>query len=389
MVMRNMPKTGLKNARGEFPVLLSSRPCGDGRTEQWEFESYGIGLSEMQAYSERMESAFDVAITNMRTGKDEHKTLLNVVLHPGPWPERIEWDDSYLPEDADKLAFGDARGEQIILDLGKTSHCSISARTGSGKSVLINCLMFQCALHGMILLLIDYKDGMDYSAWDRKIEVASKDGPVIELLERLQEISRLRRRVLKDAGCANIDEYNKRHLFQRMPRIIAFVDEAAECLDKTGESKERKDLIDRIAGGFSSIARTGRAVGISVVFAQQRASADIFPGSVRNNVYCICGIADRNLAKLALGDEDAAKRIPSDARGRFIDENHIMFQSYYIKMTRERLDKIAFLSLDDLDDNSTVLYTAICRDVDGEGDTIEIVGWEVDKEDIERDVEGN
>lgn len=41
------------------------------------------------------------------------------------------------------------------------------------------------------------------------------------------------------------------------------------------------------------------------------------------------GSADENLSILTLGNADAAKKIPADAQGRFIDERGNMFQSYY------------------------------------------------------------
>ena len=52
-------------------------------------------------------------------------------------------------------------------------------------------------------------------------------------------------------------------------------------------------------------------------------------GQIRSNVFKILGAADDNLSILTLGNAEAARKIPADARGRFIDERGNMFQGYY------------------------------------------------------------
>ena len=111
--------------------------------------------------------------------------------------------------------------------------------------------------------------------------------------------------------------------------MIFACDEIAEVLDKTGLSKEKKELISQIEGQISIIARQGRAFGIHLILATQRPSADIISGQIRSNMDCrICGRADSILSQIILDSTEAADQIPKDAQGRFITNTGVVFQSY-------------------------------------------------------------
>lgn len=122
-------------------------------------------------------------------------------------------------------------------------------------------------------------------------------------------------------------EYNSKG--GNLHRICLFIDEIVECFDRKDVSAEQKKILAAISLSISSICRLGRAAGIHVVLATQRGSADVLPGQIRSNVFKMLGSADENLSILTLGNADAAKKIPADAQGRFIDERGNMFQSYY------------------------------------------------------------
>lgn len=342
-IMQNMARTGLINSEGEPPVLMArTKKSSNRRAEIWEFETFGIAFSKWPDYFEQIESALNVAVTCAEPGDDGSRVLLTVIPRPGSWPKLLQWDTAYLPEKNSVFVLGENRGEKVYLDLSKIAHISISARTGGGKSILQQNLMLQCALHDMQIVLIDYKGGIDYSAWREHIKILTEDKTVIDSLNYLMDERKRRFDLFYDTRCANIDEYNAKFSEAKLSRICLFVDELTECLDKASVSKERKEYIATISDALSSLARLSRAAGIHLILAQQRGSADILPGSVRNNVYKVLGPCDENLSILTLGTADAAKRIPSTACGRFLDENGIMFQGYYSDFSPEMLSAIKF-----------------------------------------------
>ncbi len=64
-----------------------------------------------------------------------------------------------------------------------------------------------------------------------------------------------------------------------LPRLLFACDEVAEVLDKTGRSKEDKELLAQIENRLSTIARLGRAFGIHLILATQRPDANYHPRS--------------------------------------------------------------------------------------------------------------
>ena len=101
-------------------------------------------------------------------------------------------------------------------------------------------------------------------------------------------------------------------------------------LDKTGLTKEQKEIVVKIEGLLSTIARQGRAFGIHLILATQRPDSTILTGQLKNNInYRICGRADNVLSMIILDNTDAADQIPEDAQGRFLLHDGTMFQAYW------------------------------------------------------------
>ena len=57
-------------------------------------------------------------------------------------------------------------------------------------------------------------------------------------------------------------------------------------LDRTGLSKEQKELVNQIKSRLATIARLGRAFGIHLILATQRPDANLISGQIRNNLNC-------------------------------------------------------------------------------------------------------
>ena len=100
-------------------------------------------------------------------------------------------------------------------------------------------------------------------------------------------------------------------------------------LDKTGLTKEQKELVSQIESKLSTIARQGRAFGIHLILATQRPDAAVIPGQIKNNLdFRVCGRADNVLSQIILDSTAAADQIPKDARGRFITGDGTVFQAF-------------------------------------------------------------
>ena len=86
-----------------------------------------------------------------------------------------------------------------------------------------------------------------------------------------------RKKWFDDAGCDNLDAFNKA-TGEGLPRLVFACDEVAELLDRTGRSKEDRDKLNQIENRLATLARLGRAFGIHLILATQRPDANILPG---------------------------------------------------------------------------------------------------------------
>lgn len=151
---------------------------------------------------------------------------------------------------------------------------------------------------------------------------------MLNVLTGLVEELERRKRAFAEAGCPDIDRYN-RATGEGLERLIFACDEVAEVLDRTGGDSERKKLLGQIENKLATIARLGRAFGIHLILATQRPDANIIPGQIKNNLdFRVCGRADSVLSQIILDNTSAAKQIPKDARGRFITGDGTVFQGY-------------------------------------------------------------
>ena len=151
---------------------------------------------------------------------------------------------------------------------------------------------------------------------------------LLNVLTGLVEELERRKRAFAEAGCPDIDRYN-RATGKSLERLIFACDEVAEVLDRTGADSEQKKLLGQIENRLATIARLGRAFGIHLIIATQRPDANIIPGQIKNNMdFRVCGRADSVLSQIILDNTSAADQIPKDARGRFITGDGTVFQGY-------------------------------------------------------------
>lgn len=175
-----------------------------------------------------------------------------------------------------------------------------------------------------------FKGGIDFfTAWHKQCGIIIDERALLDKLSLLVDELERRKVLLKQADCPNIDTYNRK-IGAQLPRMIFACDEVAEVLDKTGLDKQSKELITRIEGKLSTIARQGRAFGIHLILATQRLDANIICGQVKNNIdFRVCGRADNVLSQIILDSADAADKIPKDAQGRFLTNDGTVFQAFW------------------------------------------------------------
>lgn len=325
-------RIGMTNSASEVPMLLTrTRDKRHSNVEILEFDAVGIPLTEWEKERGYIEAALNVNIVKIIEGRDKRRILLHVVPADTGLPDFIEWNDSYLTDDDSTLILGKSQLGLERVDLSKIPHILLGGSTGSGKSILLKVLLVQSLKKNAIVSIADFKGGVDFPRiWHDKCKMCFEVDTLLKLLTELTDELAHRKRLFRDSGCANINDYNKQSAVPLQRHIFA-CDEVAEVLDKTGLTKEQKERIGLIENRLSIIARQGRAFGIHLILATQRPDANILSGQIRNNIDCrVCGRADTILSQIILDNTTAAEQIPKHKAGRFILHDGTVFQGFWV-----------------------------------------------------------
>jgi S-DNA-T family DNA segregation ATPase FtsK/SpoIIIE len=261
----------------------------------------------------------------------------------------------------------DASGEPLITDLAKMPHCLIAGTTGSGKSVCINTIIMSIVYKQrpdlVKLVLFDpkvvemamYKDIPHLMC--PVINDAAKATSVLEwACEKMDE----RYEFLAEAGVRNIKGYNaltQEELIERfepstpeeeakipkkIPYIVIIIDELADLMMTSGKEVEAHIV---------RIAQKARAVGIHLILATQRPSANVVTGLIKSNMPTRIAfrvqskmdsriVLDQNGAECLLGHGDmlflppgASK--PTRSQGTFIDDKEVRDSVKLVKSMAE------------------------------------------------------
>ena len=332
-VQERLKSIGLVNHAEAVPELKRKRKDKKNpRISIWEFTSQGIPLKVWKEKKEAIETALDITIVKMKNGSGKSRVLIHAVPAVSDLPDMIQWKDKFLSQQSFILTLGESFTGPVTVDLARVPHILLGGATGSGKSVLLKLLLMQANKKGANVCIADFKGGVDFPpVWHKECRMCFEEQSTLELLTELVEELERRKQLLKASGLPNIDHHNAA-TGDNLKRYIFACDELAEMLDKTGLTKDQKEIVAKIESRLSIIARQGRAFGIHLILATQRPDSAILNGQIKNNINCrICGRADNVLSIIILDKTSAAEQIPEDAQGRFILQGGTMFQAYWFE----------------------------------------------------------
>ena len=188
--------------------------------------------------------------------------------------------------------------EVFVADLTKMPHLLMAGATGQGKSVGLNAILVSILYkkHPAMVkfVLVDPKK-VELTLF-KKIErhylaklpgdgeaIITDNALVVNTLNSLCVEMDDRYKLLQDAMCRNIIEYNKKFVDRKlnpndghkyMPYIVVVIDEVADLIMTAGKEVETP---------IARIAQLARAIGIHLILATQRPSVDIITGKIKAN----------------------------------------------------------------------------------------------------------
>ncbi|GAB3224504.1 hypothetical protein GCM10027346_04720 [Hymenobacter seoulensis] len=200
------------------------------------------------------------------------------------------------------IAFGRTiTNEVFVVDLAKMPHLLMAGATGQGKSVGLNVilasLIYKRHPSQLKFVLVDPKK-VELSIFN-KIErhflaklpdteepIITDTKKVVNTLNSLCMEMDKRYDLLKDAGCRNLKEYNRKFVERRlnpkkghryMPFIVLVIDELADLMMTAGKEVETP---------IARLAQLARAIGIHLIVATQRPSVNVITGIIKANFPC-------------------------------------------------------------------------------------------------------
>ncbi len=179
----------------------------------------------------------------------------------------------------------DISGKAVFTDLTKLPHLLIAGTTGSGKSGSVNCIISSILLRSspaqVRMILIDPKK-VELSPYGRiphlLVPVVTNMKNAAGVLANVVKEMENRYELMELEKARHLDEMNKsrrRRGEDPLPYIVVVVDELADLMMVA--PAEVEDYIIRIA-------QKARAVGIHLVVATQRPSADVITGLIKANI---------------------------------------------------------------------------------------------------------
>jgi S-DNA-T family DNA segregation ATPase FtsK/SpoIIIE len=179
----------------------------------------------------------------------------------------------------------DISGKAIYADLTKLPHLLIAGTTGSGKSGCVNCIVSSVLLRStpdqVRMIMIDPKK-VELSHYDRiphlLVPVVTNMKDAAGVLHNVVKEMEARYELLELDHARSLAEANKTRA-QRgeraLPYFLIVIDELADLM--MASPQEVEDYVIRLA-------QKSRAVGIHLVLATQRPSADVITGMIKANI---------------------------------------------------------------------------------------------------------
>ena len=193
--------------------------------------------------------------------------------------------------------------EVFVTDLTKMPHLLVAGATGKGKSVGLNAiiasLLYKKGPSEIKFVLVDpkqvefsiYADIQKYFfalAPGEESGIVTQTDKVVKVLNSLVQEMVNRYQILKEVKVRNVGDYNEKwkselrevrdehgeKKYKYMPFIVCVIDEFADMIMTAGKAVETPIV---------RIAQMARAVGIHMIIATQRPSANVITGLIKSN----------------------------------------------------------------------------------------------------------
>lgn len=180
-------------------------------------------------------------------------------------------------------------GKFELLDIAKAPHLLVAGTTGSGKTIFLYSIMVslleQFSKDEIEFLIVDPKQ-TDFVFFDDLPnlyggKVVTDADEALEMLNQINEVDKEERmKMIRSCKSRDINSYNEKNPNNRMKRLVVIIDEYADLI-QTAEMQGNRKEFER---SLSMLAQKVRSLGIHLIIATQRPSANIVTGVLKANI---------------------------------------------------------------------------------------------------------
>lgn len=180
-------------------------------------------------------------------------------------------------------------GKFELLDIARAPHLLVAGTTGSGKTIFLYSIMVslleQFGKDEIEFLIVDPKQ-TDFVFFDDLPnlyggKVVTDADEALEMLNQINEVDKENRmKMIRSCKSRDINSYNEKNPDNRMKRLVVIIDEYADLI-QTAEMQGNRKEFER---SLSMLAQKVRSLGIHLIIATQRPSANIVTGVLKANI---------------------------------------------------------------------------------------------------------
>lgn len=237
----------------------------------------GVSMSKIEKHANDIKIALESE--SVRVEAPIPGTGLVGVEVPSAIRKKIDLADVHFRPGTYDIPIGvNIDNEVVHKSIAEMPHLLVAGTTGSGKSVMLNTIITALTKQqdpsALQLVLIDPKR-VELTPFSKlphlMLPVVYEDEEIVDTLQLLTSEMDDRYKILEKAGVRSIDEYKG-----NMPRIVTIVDEFADLMMTSADNRSERAVI--------RLAQKARAVGIHLILATQRPSADVVTGLLKANI---------------------------------------------------------------------------------------------------------
>ncbi len=313
-----MKACGIKNKNDKIPLVYQKKKKEYGYDLTLHLPE-GLCLSDIEKHQEAIETNLNAKVELLPS--TNRKMILKA------YTKRLKSLYPYEQIKTKGLSFPLGYSHKGLITHAmndENPHMLVGGSTGSGKSVCLRTIIIHVMQNTNIKLhLCDLKGGVEFAIFKRSSRVqtfAKNMSEAITQLLMLREEMYRRLELFEQQRVVNLDEYNNKTR-SKLPRHLLIIDELANI------TLSNKDLTETL----DELLRMARAVGIHIILATQRPSADVLPGTLKANISAtVCFKCRNNVNSQILLDHKGAENLKGKGHGIYQTSDEQEFQGLFL-----------------------------------------------------------